>query len=162
MGPVTGRTYLTQRWSPWGHPSHVNPDYGRRTMIWVFGALEPATGLVVTQCTSSRRSADFVSFLDQVLQIWPEDELVLIMDNLSIHRSLEVRLWALAFERVRFLFQPTYSPWLNLIEPWWKTLRSLALRGRRFDTADELSTAILSATDYWNAHRHPYHWRKAA
>jgi transposase len=42
----------------------------------------------------------------------------LILDNLSIHRSLEVKLWALAHERVRFLFQPTYAPWLNLIEPW--------------------------------------------
>jgi transposase len=45
-------------------------------------------------------------------------------------------LWALAHERVRFLFQPTYAPWLNLIEPWWKTLRSLALNGRRLQAVE--------------------------
>ena len=69
-------------------------------------------------------------------------------------------LWALAHPQVRFLFQPTYAPWLNLIEPWWKTLRSLALKGRRFEDADELTTAISVATRYWNEHRKPYVWRK--
>jgi transposase len=86
----------------------------------------------------------------------------LILDNLSIHRTLDVRLWALAHERVHFLFQPTYAPWLNLIEPWWKTLRSLALKGRRFETAEEIVSAIAQGTVYWNDHRCPYHWRKVA
>lgn len=58
------------------------------------------------------------------------------------------------------LFQPTYAPWLNMIEPWWKTLRSLALKGRRFADADELTTAISVATHYGNAHRKPYVWRR--
>ena len=75
---------------------------------------------------------------------------------------MNVRLWLLAHPRVRFLFQPTYAPWLNLIEPWWKTLRSLALKGRCFDTLAQLVTAIDLATSYWNSHRHPYVWRKAA
>jgi len=30
-----------------------------------------------------------------------------------------------------------YAAYLNLIEPWWKVLRSLALAGRRFDTWDD-------------------------
>ena len=108
-----------------------------------------------------RRSCDFVGFLEQLLVQWPQGELFLILDNLSIHRSLEVRLWAVANPRVRFLFQPTYAPWLNLIEPWWKTLRSLALKGFRFEGANELITAIQQATSYWNDHRHPYQWRRS-
>jgi hypothetical protein len=36
--------------------------------------------------------------------------------------------------RWEFVFQPTYAAYLNLIEPWWKVLRSLALKGRRFET----------------------------
>jgi len=63
--------------------------------------------------------------------------------------------------QVHFLFQPTYAPWLNLIEPWWKSLRSLALKGRRFETTEEITQAIADATDYWNHHRKPYVWRKA-
>src|SRR3712207_7859590 len=46
----------------------------------------------------------------------------------------------------------------NLIEPWWKVLRSLALAGRRFETWDEVAEAVAQATNYWNAHRHPFVW----
>ena len=34
---------------------------------------------------------------------------------------------------IQNLFLPNYACWLNLIEPWWKQLRSLALKGRRFE-----------------------------
>jgi transposase len=81
---------------------------------------------------------------------------------LAAHKTLDVRLWALAHPRLRFLFQPTYAPWLNLIEPWWKALRSLALKGRRFEDKAELITAIDAATVYWNRRPKPYSWRKAA
>jgi hypothetical protein len=60
------------------------------------------------------------------------------------------------------LLVPTYACWLNLIEPWWKPLRGLALKGRRFERIDEVIEAIVRATVYWNAHRHPEVWKKAA
>ena len=67
-------------------------------------------------------------------------------------------LWALAHPRWEFVFQPTYAAYLNLIEPWWKILRSLALKGRRFESWDEMAAAVAAATAYWNAHRHPFVW----
>ena len=162
MGPTTAKTVPAPRWSPVGYPPRIAPDYGRRAKVWTFGAFEPASGLAFTHCTTSRRAIDLVTFLEAMVQHWPDGHLILILDNLSIHRALDVRLWALAHERIRFLFQPTYAPWLNLIEPWWKTLRSLAFKGRRFEAGDEIIHAIAQATQYWNDHRHPYIWRKAA
>jgi hypothetical protein len=47
---------------------------------------------------------------------------------------------------------------LNLIEPWWKVLRSLALKGRHFETWPEVVQAVEAATAYWNAHKHLYVW----
>ncbi len=67
-------------------------------------------------------------------------------------------LWALAHPRWEFVFQPTYAPYLNLIEPWWKTLRSLALKGRRFESWEEVRTAVAAGTQDWNTHRHPFIW----
>ena len=61
-------------------------------------------------------------------------------------------LFALAHPRWEFVFQPTYAAYLNLIEPWWKVLRSLALKGRRFETWEEICQAVEPATAYWNAH----------
>jgi hypothetical protein len=135
MGPVSAKTYVGRRWAPKGEIPQLAPDYGRRAYQWVFGAFEPKSGLAHTYCSDRRRSQDFITFLDQVLRVWPREDLVLILDNLSIHKSMSVKLWALAHQRVRFLFQPTYAPWLNLIEPWWKTLRSIALACCRFEDA---------------------------
>jgi hypothetical protein len=37
-------------------------------------------------------------------------------------------------------------------------LRSLALKGRRFATWDDICQAIRDATASWNKHRHPFIW----
>jgi len=37
-------------------------------------------------------------------------------------------------------------------------LRSLALKGRRFEGWAEIENAIACATAYWNDHRHPFIW----
>jgi hypothetical protein len=39
-------------------------------------------------------------------------------------------------------------------------LRSLALKGCRFKTLDELTQALDEAVDYWNAHGHPFYWHE--
>jgi hypothetical protein len=36
----------------------------------------------------------------------------------------------------------------------------LGLKGRRFETLDELTQALNGALAYRNAHRHPYRWKK--
>jgi transposase len=158
MGPVSAKTYPAPRWCE-SRP-HLKPDYGRRAKVWVFGAFEPRTGHALTLCTDGRGAIHFIDLLEALVKQWPTGELILILDNLAAHKTLDVRLWVLAHERVRFLFQPTYAPWLNLIEPWWKTLRSLALKGRRFNIKDELIQALIEATEYWNQHRKPYIWRR--
>lgn len=160
MGPVAAKTYPAPRWAARRPP--VEADYGRRGSLWTFGAFEPRTGLAVTHCGDRRDSANFLLLLDEVVRVWPQGPIIIVLDNLSIHKTVEVRSWANAHQRVSFLFQPTYSPWLNLIEPWWKTLRSLALKGRRFENTSDIARAIAEGTDYWNARRHPYYWRKAA
>lgn len=138
----------------------MEADYRRRGKTWTFGAFEPATGQAWTHCYSKRDTASLLDFLSAVVAIWPDGEIIIILDNLSTHRTLNALLWALAHSHVRFLHQPTYASWLNLIDPWWKTLRSLALKGHCFRTVQEVTQAIAWATDYWNHHRHPYEWRK--
>src|SRR3712207_9532514 len=81
-----------------------------------------------------------------------------VVDNLNSHGGMDVLLFALAHPRWEFVFQPKYAAYLNLIEPWWKILRSLALKGRRFETWEQVCQAVREATAYWNAHRHPFVW----
>jgi transposase len=69
-----------------------------------------------------------------------------IADNLSRHRATEVRLFSLAHPRWEFVFRLKYGPYLNLIEPWGKVLRSLALKRRRCETWEEVCQAVAEAT----------------
>ena len=135
-------------------------DYGRRGRGYIFGAFVPATGAAVTAPYPRRTTANVVDFLDQI-EAWLDptiERVYAVWDNLAAHRAVDVLLWALAHPRWEFVFQPRYAAYLNLIEPWWKTLRSLALKGRRFATWAELCQAVEAATHYWNAHRHPFVW----
>lgn len=135
-------------------------DYGRRGMGYIFGAFRPATGAAFTQPYPGRTRANWLDFLEQVdTWVGPDaDAVYAIQDNLSSHDGTDVLLWALAHPRWEFVFQPKYAAYLNLIEPWWKVLRSLALKGRRFETWAEVCDAVEQATAYWNKHRHPFLW----
>jgi transposase len=135
-------------------------DYGRRGSGYVFGAFVPATGAAFTAPYLGRTIANWVDFLERV-DDWLDagaERVYAVLDNLSTHRALDVLLWTLVHPRWEFVFQPTYAASLNLIEPWWKVLRSLALKGRRFASWEEIAQAVERATAYWNAHRHPFVW----
>jgi transposase len=135
-------------------------DYGRRGRGYIFGAFKPADGEALTAPYDGRTIANWVDFLERV-EDWlpPEMERVYaIVDNLNIHRATDVLLFSLAHPRWEFVFQPKSAAYLNLIEPWWKILRSLALKGRRFETWEEVCQAVAAATAYWNKHRHPFLW----
>lgn len=167
MGPVAAKSYVGQQLvaaqSASQYPAQrarQEIDYGRRGKGYVFGALQPTTGATYTESYQGRTIANWVDFLAQV-DAWLDPTIArifAIVDNLNIHRATDVRLFNLAYPRWEFVFQPKYAAYLNLIEPWWKTLRSLALKGRRFETWEEVRTAIRRATAYWNDHRHPFVW----
>jgi transposase len=162
MGPESAKTYGGQRVVTPPTRAAQAMDYGRRGKGYVFGAFRPASGAVLTHTYPRRTTVNWVDFLTQVEGWIPTEveRVYAILDNLSTHRATDVLLFSLAHPRWEFVFQPKYAAYLNLIEPWWKVLRSLALKGRRFDTWEEVCTAVHAATAYWNAHRHPFVWGK--
>ncbi len=166
LGPEAAKSFPGRELVPVPTPAAPRPraaqeaDYGRRGKGYVFGAFQPATGEALTVPYRGRTIANWVDFLERVDDwIAPEVERVYaILDNLSTHRALDVLRWALVHPRWEFGFQPTAAAYLNLIEPWWKVLRSLALKGRRFETWEEVCQAVEAATAYWNRHRRPFVW----
>jgi hypothetical protein len=170
MGPESAKTYPGSKRVRAVPASPEQPaerarqeaDYGRRGYGYVFGAFRPATGEALTRCYSGRTIANWTDFLGCVESWLPADceRVYAILDNLNTHRATDVLLFCLAHPRWEFVFQPTYAAYLNLIEPWWKILRSLALKGKRFETWEQIKQAIEKATIYWNQHKHPFVWGK--
>jgi transposase len=107
-----------------------------------------------------RDSTSHIQLLEKIFVEFPADRWLIIEDNLSIHTSRQVKLALAGWSEVQVLFIPKLACWLNLLEPWWKQLRSLALKGKRFETLDDLTTPLNRAVEYWNAHWHPYVWKK--
>jgi transposase len=167
LGPESAKSYRGKRLLP-PPADEAAPapratqeiDYGRRGSGYVFGAFRPATGDALTRPYDRRTTANFVDFLTAIDRwLAPQGAPVyLILDNLSTHHAPDVLLFAARHPAWTFVYQPVYAAWLNLIEPWWKTLRSLALKGRRFASWEDICEAIDRATTYWNAHKHPFVW----
>ena len=124
------------------------------------GALQPATGAAFTLTYERRTTVNWVDFLSAV-EAWidPAVERVDgVIDNLNLHLAPDALLFGLRHPRWACVFQPKYAAYLNLIEPWWKVLRALALKGRRFEAWAALEEAVKRATASWNEHRHPFVW----
>ena len=165
MGPQKAKSHpgrqLVRPAGPKAERARQEIDYGRRDVAAMFSApsRRPAARPSPNP-TSGRTTANWVDFLSAV-EAWidPASERVYaILDNLNTHSATDVLLFALAHPRWEFVFQPMYAAYLNLIEPWWKIMRSLALKGRRFETWAEIAQAVERATAYWNEHKHPFIW----
>jgi transposase len=56
---------------------------------------------------------------------------VIIMDNASIHKSIEVRK-LIESKKARLIYQPPYSPFLNKIENYWAFLKSMLYNNSKY------------------------------
>jgi transposase len=101
----------------------------------VFGAVGYATGEVCSRLSLHKHSEAFVGFLEQLRHAWPDEKLVVVLDNVGYHKSHHTQAWR---PRICPFFLPSYTPELNLMErvwrqvqdklschPWWADWRAL-------------------------------------
>ncbi len=109
MGPVAVKSYPGKRLvdpeaaeSKPAERARQEIDYGRREKAgYVFGALEPRTGEVLTAPYTRRRLVNWIDFLQQVEEWIPKDveRIYAVLDNLTMHRAVDVLLFNLAYPR---------------------------------------------------------------
>ncbi len=116
----------------------------------VFGALEYRAGEVTTMTAPTADAAGFGVFLEQVAARWPDDHLVLVLDNASYHKTATLRAWfADRADRISVVWLPTYSPQLNLIERVWRFVKAKLAGHRWWRDLERLTAhaqALLAAT----------------
>jgi hypothetical protein len=157
MGPQAAKSFPGQRLVT---PAAPKAERAKQEIGYVFGAFQPASGAALTHPYDRRTTTNWVDFLGKV-EAWINptvERIYAVVDNLSTHSAPDVLLFSLLHPRWEFVFQPRYAAYLNLIEPWWKVLRSFALKGRRFETWVEIEQAVERATAYWNEHKHLFIW----
>jgi transposase len=91
---------------------------------------------------------EVLDFLKAVRRRYPDNRwLHVVLDNRGSHKKQAVRQWC-ATNRVRLVFQPTYSSWLNRIECHFTALKKFALSGRYFKDHAEQNAAIFNYLMY--------------
>ena len=111
MGPVAVKSYPGQRLVE-AEATETKPaerakqeiDYGRREKAgYVFGALQPGTGEVFTATYPRRTLVNWIDFLQQLEEWLPKDveRVYAVLDNLTMHRAVDVLLFNLAYPRLR-------------------------------------------------------------
>ena len=112
-------------------------EYKRHGTTTLFAALQTATGQVFGQCKKRKRRAEFIEFVLELERLYPDQELHIILDNLSTHKIVDPAFWK-KHPRLRFHFTPTHASWLNQVEIWFSILSDQSLRGASFTSVKML------------------------
>jgi transposase len=101
----------------------MTPGTNRRRTI--FGATDLRSGQWFYQVTRKAVSASFTGFCEQLLAAYPAAPVVVVIcDNVIIHRSKIVQRWLQSHPRLRVLHGTRYSPHDNPTERIWAALKA--------------------------------------
>ena len=137
----------------------------------------------------TRTNKDFAAHIQKTIATDPEGEWIFVVDQLNIHQSealvklvatecsIEVELdgkgnlkhtKAMASRRtflqnpthrIRFLYTPKHTSWLNQVELWFSILSRKLLKRGSFASVEELHQRILEFIEYFNrTMAKPFKW----
>jgi len=146
-----------------GRAGTMTHDYKRHGTTSLFAALNVLDGTVIGECLPRHRAPEFLRFLKRLNRELPRNkELHLIVDNYYTHNTPDVRAWLDAHPRFTVHFIPTSSPWMNLIERWFRDLTNKRIRRDAFPSANALERAIYEYIDVNNDEPKPFVWTASA
>jgi transposase len=146
-----------------GLPERRTHDYVRHGTTNLYAALDVASGHVIADMTERHRALEFRHFLNLINRSVPDQlDVHLVVDNVSTHKTPEIKRWLLRHPRFTLHFTPTYSSWINLIERWFAELTTKWLKRGTHRSTKELEAAISAWVDNWNVEPKPFVWHKSA
>jgi transposase len=137
----------------------------------------------------TRTEDDFASHLRRTLETDPEASWIFVVDQLNIHKSASVVRWIAerceidvdlgikgesgilqsmatraafltdATHRIRFVYTPKHTSWLNQVEIWFSILVRRLLKRASFPSVENLRERVLAFIEYFNATlAKPFKW----
>lgn len=133
------------------------PAPGAPLHCHVFGAYHWQLGNVAWQQSAKKNSEAFIAFLEHLaFTVFPDQRLIVVMDNASYHKSWATLAALSALEdRILVIWLPKYSPFLNPIERFWLHLKNLANANCLHPNLDSLQAEIDVRMTNQNTLGHP-------
>lgn len=131
--------------------------HGTRTML---AAVEIATGKAVTWVNKTRKTDDFITFMDRVVKQYPDQRLCVVMDNLNTHKGKAAQEWLEEHPLVSFHYTPTHASWVNLAECFFSIVSKQALDQAVHKSVKELEKSLDAFAKEYNRNATPFVWTK--
>lgn len=164
-----------------GHKRHEF-EYTRHGTTCLIVAYDVAVGEVSNYyLNKNRKEEDFLNFIKQTVSVYsPEDEVVLIADQLNTHKSASLVEYVAQISgyegdlgvkgrkgilknmksrkaflekkshRVRFIYTPKHCSWLNPVENWFAKLERHVIKDGIFKSVEDLKDKIKNYISYYN------------
>jgi transposase len=145
--------------------------------------------VVASTVGPTRTEEDFVKHIEQTVALDPQAGYVFVVDNLNIHQSATLVEWVAQrcgidedlgkkgsrgilksqktrqeflseqSHRIRFVYTPKHSSWLNQIEVIFGVVMGKVIRRGNFTSVEDLRSKLLAFIDYFNAvFAKPFKW----
>ena len=139
---------FTHMWAPKGEQPRIETD-SDRSRLNIFGTVNPLAGEICYQLVNQQKTDTFQDFLEHLLIRYADKtKIFLVLDNAKIHHAKQIQEFLAGLDengpQIELLFQPPYSPELNVIERVWKFMRKQVTHNTFFSTMQNLITALQS------------------
>ena len=136
----------------------LSHEYKRNGTASLLASFEVHSGQVRAQAIRRNNSVTFIRFLRRLLNLYPAQELYVIADNGSSHRSKKTLAWVTKQKRLHLAFTPTHASWLNQIEIWFGILTRKVVRRGIFKSRQELVERLMNFIEAYNKDARPFKW----
>src|ERR1051326_6482121 len=135
-------------------------EYYRHGTLSLYAALDVKSGKVHGKTAARHTSEEFVDFLDQVVGLCrPKQEVHIIVDNLSAHKTKKVAEFLECHPQVKLHYTPTYSSWLNQVEIWFARIEREVIARGVFTSVKDLARKLMHYIRAYSKTAHPFHWK---
>jgi transposase len=135
-------------------------EYFRHGTLSLYAALDVQSGKVHGKTTARHTSDEFVDFLGQVVGLCtPKQEVHIIVDNLSAHKTQKVAEFLASHPEVRLHFTPTYSSWLNQVEIWFARIERDVIARGVFTSVRDLARKLMRYVRAYSKNAQPFQWK---
>lgn len=135
-------------------------EYYRHGTLSLYAALDVKSGKVHGKTAARHTSQEFVDFLGQVVNLCqPKQEIHIIVDNLSAHKTKHVTEFLDSHPYVKLHFTPTYSSWLNQIEIWFSKIERDVIARGVFTSVADLARKLMRYVRAYSKNATPFRWK---
>ena len=135
-------------------------EYYRHGTLSLYAALDVKTGKVHGKTAARHTSEQFVDFLGQVVGACkPNQEIHIIIDNVSAHKTQKVSAFLNDHPTVKLHFTPTYSSWLNQVEIWFARVEREVIARGVFTSVQDLARKLMRYIRAYSKTARPFQWK---